>query len=120
VSDAERGFACYLEDILENAENLKAFIAGLTPEAFVADLKTQYAVTRALEIIGEATKRVPMQFRDANPDIPWRKMAGMRDVLAHQYEGVNPLVLYRTATKDIDIVIEKIPSAIAAAKQQGK
>lgn len=106
MTDPERGIVGTLEDVLENAKLLKIF---------AADLKTQYAVIRTLEIVGEATKRLPLAFRDAHPDIPWRKMAGMRDVLAHQYEGVNPLVLYRTATKDIDIVIDRLPALIAEA-----
>ncbi len=115
-----RAFVGYLEDVLENAGNLKAFTAGLSLDAFNADLRTQYAVMRALEIIGEAVKRVPAEFRDAYPGIPWRKMAGMRDVLAHQYEGVNPQLLYRTATRDIDDVITALPALILAARNWGR
>jgi uncharacterized protein with HEPN domain len=119
VSGMDRAFIGYLEDILENAGNLKEFTAGLSFDAFVVDLKTQYAVTRALEIIGEAAKRVPTDFRDDHPAIPWRKMAGMRDVLAHQYEGINPMVLYRTATEDINAIIADLPAIIADAKGRG-
>jgi uncharacterized protein with HEPN domain len=113
VSPAERDFRDYLGDILDNARKLKSFVAGSTFENFQTDEKTQYAVMRAAEIIGEATKRIPTPFRDLHPDIPCRKMAGMRDILVHQYEGVSAHVLYTTATAEIDILIERLPVIIA-------
>jgi uncharacterized protein with HEPN domain len=63
VSAADRGLRDYLEDILDNARKLKTFVGGLSFEEFEADLKTQYAVMRAAEVIGEATKRIPAEFR---------------------------------------------------------
>lgn len=95
---------------------MKAFIGDQSFDAFKVDEKTQYAIARALEIIGEATKRIPAEFRNRYPEIPWRKMTGMRDVLTHQYEGVSPVVLFQTATREIDIVIELFPGIIADAK----
>jgi len=59
VSSAKRDFRDYLVDILDNAPKLKSFVAGLRFEEFQADEKTQYAVMRAAEVIGEATKRIP-------------------------------------------------------------
>jgi uncharacterized protein with HEPN domain len=66
-------------------------------EAFAEDKKTVNAVIRSLEILGEATKRIPKSFRQKYPDIPWSKMAGMRDVLIHDYMGVDLKTVWKVA-----------------------
>ncbi len=65
------------------------------------DLKTIYATRKAIEIIGEAVKKIPSSIKDKYRDIPWREIAGMRDVLVHDYFGVDLDVLWKTVQQDI-------------------
>ncbi|HLA81219.1 MAG TPA: DUF86 domain-containing protein [Thermoleophilia bacterium] len=84
---------------------------GTTEEQFLADEKTQYAVVRALEVIGEAAKKVPAGFRSDHPELPWREVVAMRDKLVHDYFGVNAEVVWKTATEDaprIALALRKI------------
>jgi len=95
---SERTYLDYLEDIRDHLVQAQAFVKGLTYEEFTADKKTNFAVVRALEIVGEATKRLPPELRDRYPDLPWKDMAGMRDKLVHDYLGVDLTVVWETAT----------------------
>lgn len=79
----------YLQDILVSIADVEEFIRDMDYETFAGDKKTINAVIRSLEVLGEATKRVPAAIRQEHPEIPWSKMAGMRDVLIHDYMGVD-------------------------------
>lgn len=97
-----------LNDILISMELSQNFINDLNLQSFKVDYKTQFAVIRCLEIIGEATKRLPDSLREAYPDIPWKAMAGMRDRLIHGYDVVDPEIIWVTVTKTIPEIIHKI------------
>jgi len=97
-----------LNDILKSMELSQNFIKDLSLQSFKKDDKTQFAVIRCLEIIGEATKRLPDSLIETNTDIPWKAMAGMRDRLIHGYDVVDPEIIWVTITKTIPGIIHKI------------
>ena len=97
----ERLYKDYLEDIIEAIDKTSEFINGITYDRFCQDDRTLFAVIRALEIIGEATKRIPDSVRLEHSEIPWREMAGMRDKLIHDYTGVDRELVWKTATDDL-------------------
>ncbi len=92
----------YLNDIMTAMADNEEFTRDMSYEAFVADKKTINAVIRSLEVLGEATKHIPPSFRKKHPDIPWVKMAGMRDVLIHDYMGVDLMAVWK-------VVQERLP-----------
>lgn len=92
----ERTSVDHLEDILDAAEKAQRFVEGMTYETFVNDDKSVFAVIRALEIIGEATKQLPEELRDEYPGVPWSLMAGMRDKLVHDYVNVDRQIVWTT------------------------
>jgi uncharacterized protein with HEPN domain len=98
----------YVRDMLESAEKALRFVEGMGFEAFNQDEKTVYAVIRALEIIGEAVRKIPQDFLEAYPEIPWREIAGTRDKLIHDYFGVNLSVVWRTVQEDLPILVKQL------------
>ena len=91
----------YIKDILDSIENIEEFVKGMDYDDFLRDAKTQYAVVRALEIIGEAVKNISDDLKSKFPQIPWKAIAGMRDKLIHAYFGVDWEVVWLTIKKDI-------------------
>lgn len=79
----------FLSDVLEAIRRIQAYTTGMTFEVFLWDTKTQDAVVRNLEIIGEATKRLSDEVRERYPTVPWKSMAGVRDRLIHHYFGIS-------------------------------
>ena len=104
----DRLFIDYLQDILDAADKATHFVSGMSIDDFAKDEKTQFAVIRALEIIGEATKKIPQDVKDSFPEIPWREMAGTRDKVIHDYIGINLVVVWKTVIQDLPALIPLI------------
>lgn len=111
---SERTDAEYVNDILEAIRRIAQYIDTISYEAFLGDLKTQDAVIRNLEIIGEATKNLSTPFRAHAPEIPWKNMAGLRDRLIHGYFGVNLDIVWQVAI----IELPKVGMLLEARKPQ--
>jgi len=94
----------YIRDILEAMDKAEEFISGLDIHTFARDDKSAFAVIRCLEIIGEASRKIPVNIRRQFPDIPWQSLAGMRNKLIHDYAGVSLEVVWRTVKEDIPTV----------------
>lgn len=98
----------YVEHIFERAEKIILFTDKMSESDFMNDEKTQSAVIRELEVIGEASKRITENFRNAHEAIPWKLMARTRDVLIHNYEGVDLLNVWDTVKQDIPVLIAEL------------
>ncbi|MCX6090687.1 MAG: DUF86 domain-containing protein [Candidatus Atribacteria bacterium] len=89
-------------------------------EMFCRDKKTINAVIRSLEIIGEATKKIPQEFRNQYPDIPWKKMTGMRDKLIHDYFGVDLEMIWLVITENLPYLEPNIKQLVEITKKLRK
>jgi uncharacterized protein with HEPN domain len=94
-------FLDYVEDIADAMEKAEILLAGVTYDQFESDFRINFAVVRALEIVGEAAKRLPMTLRDQYPNVPWKQMAGMRDRIVHGYDTVDLEIVWDVVKQDI-------------------
>lgn len=104
-----------LGDILEALRRARSYTEGQTYEQFLADTKTQDAVIRTLEILGEATKKLSPSLRERYSDLPWKSMAGVRDKLIHDYFGVNIDIVWQIVQDQLPTLVEQIAAALQDA-----
>jgi len=110
-----RSWRVRIEDILDAIDNIEHYVAGLDFDAFEADRKTVDAVERNLEIIGEATANLPDEVLARWPEVPWRYMKGVRNLLAHEYFGVDVGILWQTIQEDLPAITPLLHMVLASA-----
>jgi uncharacterized protein with HEPN domain len=98
----------WLEDIVEAADLLAQYVAGLSFEEFEEDVEKQDAVARRLEIIGQAVKELPQDLREAYPSVEWRAIAGARDIVAHEYFRIDLALVWGMVTKDVPVLLDQV------------
>ena len=110
----QRSYRDYLDDILRAIGEILSFVEDMDFETFRSDLRTNLAVIRALEIIGEAARYIPANERRRHSQVPWQEMVAMRNKLIHQYFGVDLEVLWRTVQEDLPSLRDEISRVLAA------
>lgn len=107
-----RTYKLFVEDILEATEKIKRYTRGLTYETFVKNEMVVDAVIRNLEMIGEASRNIPEDVREEYPDIPWRRMIGLRNIVVHEYFGVDLGIVWKIATSNLPETKAKIAAML--------
>jgi uncharacterized protein with HEPN domain len=113
-------FLDFIEDILDAMDKAESMLSGADFETFEEDYQLNFAVVRALEIIGEATKRLPESIRSQYPEIPWKDMAGMRDRIIHGYDAVNLRIVWETVKRRIPEIKPRIQQILTDYSSENK
>ena len=112
MSDADQGmreWRFYIQDMIELGQKVLSYTEGMDQDAFIADGRTYDATLRNLELIGEAATHIPIEVREAYPEIPWRAIVGARNRLAHAYLGIRDDVIWT-------IIQDAVPKLLPALR----
>ena len=110
----KKDFKIFLNDILESIERIEKYTEGKTEEEFLEDYEKQDAIIKRLENIGEALKNIPAEFKKKHSKNPSEQIAGMRNVLIHEYSGVIMQRVWNTAKNDIPKLKKQISNLVSA------
>ena len=104
----KRDLSLFLEDILTNIADIESFVKDIPREKLEQNKLRTKAILRSLEVIGEAVKQIPQNLRDKHPKVPWRDVAGMRDVLIHAYFGIEQDQVWGVIVKDLPVLKKEV------------
>lgn len=112
--------AARLSDIVQAIELVRAELADVSLLAFATDTRKRWLVERGLEIVSEASRRLPDALKERNPEIPWRKVAGIGNILRHDYERLAHDVLWRVVNDELPALLDVCRAELAALDDVGK
>jgi uncharacterized protein with HEPN domain len=105
-----------MEDITASCDKILSYTSGMSFEAFMADDRTYDAVLLNLQIIGESVKNLPQEIRDRAPDVEWRKIAGLRDIIAHAYFQIEGSIIWDVVQTKIEHLQRSIASILSSGE----
>jgi uncharacterized protein with HEPN domain len=105
---SKRDVKAFLYDILESANDVIEFTKDIGYNEFINNKMIRYAVIRALEIIGEASRYINNDFREKYPNVPWKEMVGLRNILIHKYFGIDYILLWKIVKEDIPKIKKEV------------
>jgi len=106
----------FIEHLLDSINKIEKYVQDITVQEFVDNELIQDAVIRNFEIIGEATKHLSESFRKKHSEIPWKKIAGMRDILIHDYLGIDIYSVWETIDKDLPELKKQLNTIVKKSK----
>ena len=115
---SERDPRLYCEDILESGSAILDFVKGLSFEVFCDDRKTYSAVIREFEIIGEAVGKLPESFRERRPDVEWQDIKDFRNLLSHEYFGVDLEIVWKIIEDDLPALMDAVREIVGTERDE--
>ena len=113
---SERDPRLYCEDILESGSAILDFVKGLSFDDFCDDRKTYSAVIREFEIIGEAVGKLPESFRERRPDVEWQDIKDFRNLLSHEYFGVDLEIVWKIIEDDLPVLMDAVKEIVGTER----
>ena len=113
---SERPQLLYCQDIIESGTAIQSYVQGMTCDTFVQDRMRYSAVIREFEIIGEAVGKLSAALKDGYPDIPWQDIKDFRNLLAHEYFGVDLEIVWNTIHNDLPMLMDAVQMIVKGIK----